>query len=169
MLSSTQCIIIFRCSTLWFPSHLILLASFFKNLYSVQIFDSYKLFLKVILREVIIRTEAKDLFLFELFHQDFFHLTMRQLSIVIQSECLNAPIFIFIKFDLVLHNFDSCLEDTFIFDGLSNHDFTGTSSRTLRWMSRGNFSRRIYVWVHSVRSWHLCRHHLRRLLFKSLQ
>ena len=59
---------------------------------------------------------------------------MGELAVVVQAECLNTTILIFIKFNFVLYDLDSRFEDTFIFDSLSNFDLTGTMAFTLRWM-----------------------------------
>jgi len=99
------------------------LASFLEHLHAVEILDSYELFREVVLLKVLIRSKSEYSLLFQLTHEDLFHLAMSQFAVVIESESLDTAIIVFLQFYLVLNNFYTRLEDTLVLDGLSNGDF----------------------------------------------
>ena len=115
-------------SLLLAPAHFILLASLFEGLQTIQVLHSYKLLIEVLTLEFIIRAKSKDALLFELAHKDLLHLPMCQFSIVVESESLNPSLFIFFQLNFVFNDLYACLEDTLVFDSLTNLDLARASA-----------------------------------------
>ena len=116
--------LILGCATLGLPSHFIVLTGLFEHLHTIEIFHRDELLLEVVVLEVLVRGKAEYFLLFELTHEDLFHLPVRQLSVIVEAKSLNAALVILLKFELVLYNIHSGLEDAFILDGLPDGDFT---------------------------------------------
>jgi hypothetical protein len=63
--------------------------------------------------------------LIEFFKKNVAHLTGRQLAITVETQRLNFAVIVFVDLNLVLHNLNSCLEDTFVFKRLPHLDLLG--------------------------------------------
>ena len=115
-------------SLLLAPAHFILLASLFEGLQTIQVLHSYKLLIEVLTLEFIIGAKSKDALLLELAHKDLLHLPMCQFSIVVESESLHPSLFIFFQLNFVFNDLHACLEDTLVFDSLTNLDLARASA-----------------------------------------
>ena len=124
MSAASLSFLILGCATLGLPSHFIVLTGLFEHLHTIEVFHRDKLLLEIVILEVFVRGKAEYFFLFELTHEDLFHLPVRQLSVIVEAKSLNAALVILFKFKLVLYNVHSGLEDAFILDGLPDSDFT---------------------------------------------
>ena len=122
-------------------THLVLVSSFLKHTQSVQVLHGHQWLVEVVGLEVLVRVEAEDLLLFELPHQDFLHLLMRQFAVVVKPERLHVALGVLFELHFMLDYIHACFEDTFILDRLAYHDLAGASTFTLRWMCTGNLSR----------------------------
>ena len=122
---------------LWYsPSHFILLPSILDLPESIHVLHSDELLIEVLAYELIIRTKAKDPLLLELSHEEFLHLVMCQLAIVVHAHRLHPTFIVLIKFQLMLNNLNSSLENTLILDSLSDLDLSSLSRAllVLRWL-----------------------------------
>ena len=115
-------------ATLGSPSHFIALASLFEHLHSIEIFHRDQLLLEVVCLEVLVRGKAKYFLLFELAHQYFLHLSVRQLAIIVETQRLHTTFIVLLKLKLVLDYVYPSLKDAFVLDGLANGNFTSTST-----------------------------------------
>ena len=106
----------------------------------IEILHSDQLFLEVVRLEVFVGAKAKDLLLLELFHENLFHLSVGQLAIVIEAQCLYSPISVLIQFNLVLDHIHACFEDALILDSLPDYHFAGAGARALGGMGAGGLS-----------------------------
>ena len=61
---------------------------------------------------------------------------MGQLAIVVKTQSLNTALIVLVKFYLMLNHFNSCFEDAFVFDRLSNLNLASASAFALRGILR---------------------------------
>ena len=110
------------------PPHFVLLPCLFKDSEPIQVFNSNEWLLKVVRLEVVEVAEAEYLLLLQLPHQDFLHLLVSQLAVVVELHGLHLPVTVFFNLDLVFDDFNASFEDTLVFDGLADHNFAGTGA-----------------------------------------
>ena len=110
------------------PSHFVLLPGLFKDAEPIQVFNRNEWLLKVVRLEVIEVAEAENLLLLQLPHQDFLHLLVRQLPVVVELHRLHLPVTVFLNLYLVFNDLNSSFEDALVFDGLTDHNFAGAGT-----------------------------------------
>ncbi len=86
-LSTTSCIFILSSAavSIWIKSHFIFFPSLLEHFQSIKVLNSDQVSLKVLVIKLVIGAKAKYFLLFELSHQDFLHLPMGELAVVVQS------------------------------------------------------------------------------------
>ena len=112
------------------PAHLVLLPRLLEVLNAVEVFNSDQLPIKVLTLELVIGAKSEDALLFELSHEDFLHLTMGQLAIIVETQRLDTTLFILIELNLVLYHLHACFEDALVLNCLTNLDLASTRALT---------------------------------------
>ena len=97
----------------------------------VEVFNSHKLFLEVVIEKLIVRTKREDLLLLQLPSNELVHLLLSQFALLEQqldlSDCVGS-----VDIDLVFDHVQSSFKNTINFVGLPNFDL-------MRWLLVLNF------------------------------
>ena len=115
------------------PSHFVLLPCHLEWFKPAEFLDCHQFLLEIGRFKVFVRLEAKDPLLLQLSAKHLLQLSLGQLAVVVQSQGLQATILVLFELHFMLNYIYASFEDTFVLDGLSNHEFASTSSRTLRY------------------------------------
>jgi hypothetical protein len=103
-----------------------------KLVHSVHVFNRDKVFLEVIIEELVIAAKCENLLLLQLTHDQLLHLLMSQTAFFIHLLDLGQSTLL-IQVILMFNNVKTSFEDTLNFVGLSDLNLARSRLRSLQW------------------------------------